>query len=75
MSTSTYFLAGVFLVALLAYVMSGCSSLSDTQQRVLSGTAIGAGAGLLVGAPLIGAGVGAAGGYVYDKGTQNAKTE
>lgn len=55
---------------------TGCSGLSTTQQRVLSGGAIGAGVGavgtLVTGGCVscgaaIGAGVGAIGGYVYDQ--------
>lgn len=59
-------------VALLA----GCSNLSQTQQRTLSGAAIGAGVGtattvvtggcISCGA-VVGGAVGAAGGYIYDK--------
>ena len=55
--------------------ITGCSGLSTTEQRVLSGGAIGAGAGALVGAAsgciscgaAIGGAVGAGAGYVYDK--------
>lgn len=54
---------------------TGCST-SKGEQRVLTGTAIGAGTGALIGAAsgnagrgaLIGAGVGAAGGYLYHRG-------
>ncbi len=62
------------VVAFLA--ATGCSGLSTTQQRVLSGGAIGAGVGV-VGTAItggciscgaaIGAGVGAIGGYIYDQ--------
>jgi uncharacterized membrane protein len=53
----------------------GCSNMSDTDQRVLSGAAIGAVGGAAIGAlsnsagagALIGAGVGALGGYIYDR--------
>ena len=56
-------------------VIGGCADLSETQQRTLSGTAIGAAGGaaigLMVGRPqtgaAIGAGVGAAGGYLYSR--------
>ena len=34
-----------------AFVLAGCSNMSDTQQRALSGTAIGAGGGAIL-APL-----------------------
>ena len=63
-------------VALCALALSGCSGMSQTEQRVLSGGAIGAGVG--VGATLItggcvtcgaviGGAVGAGAGYVIDK--------
>ncbi len=63
----------VILVAGLA--LGGCSNMSDTQQRTLSGTAIGAGAGTAIGAAsgsagwgaAIGTAAGAAGGYLYDR--------
>jgi osmotically inducible lipoprotein OsmB len=62
---------GLMVVALL---VGGCSGMSTTQQRVLSGGAIGASGGTLVGwaagCPACGAAVGgaagAAGGLVYD---------
>jgi hypothetical protein len=38
------------LVALLALGLAGCSGLNRTQQRALSGGAIGAGGGALIGA-------------------------
>lgn len=57
--------AGVLLVFLVA----GCADMSSTQQRMLSGGAIGAGAGAAVGAisggsPAVGAAVGGAAGVV-----------
>lgn len=62
------------LVAILS-LTTACSA-TKGEQRVLTGTALGAGAGALIGAAagnagtgaLIGAGVGAAGGYLYHKG-------
>jgi osmotically inducible lipoprotein OsmB len=53
----------------------GCSGMSDTQQRSLSGAGIGAVAGTAIGAisghaawgAAIGAAAGAGGGYLYDK--------
>jgi osmotically inducible lipoprotein OsmB len=53
----------------------GCSGMSDTQQRTLSGAGIGAVAGTAIGAisghaawgAAIGAAAGAGGGYLYDK--------
>lgn len=55
--------------------LSGCSNMSKTEQRTLSGAAIGAGAGALIGAAAgnagtgaaIGAAAGGAGGYLYDR--------
>jgi len=66
-----------FVTALLFLVMvwlGGCSDMSPTAQRTLSGGAIGAGGGALIGAIAGNAGMGAAiggaaglaGGYVYD---------
>jgi hypothetical protein len=56
--------------------ISGCANMSSGEQRTLSGAAIGAGAGALVGSlakgrPLAGAAwgaaAGAAGGFLYDR--------
>jgi osmotically inducible lipoprotein OsmB len=65
--------AAVVLVA--ALLAGGCSGMSYTQQRVLSGGAIGAGSGALIGwaagcpgcGAAIGGGAGMLGGYVYDQ--------
>jgi len=65
----------VILVMITAVVLGGCSGMSPTQQRVLSGSAIGAGGGALIGwaagcpgcGAAIGAGAGAVGGYAYDQ--------
>jgi osmotically inducible lipoprotein OsmB len=65
--------AVVIMVA--ALVVGGCSGMSYTQQRTLSGGAIGAGGGTLIGwaagcpacGAAIGAGAGALGGYAYDQ--------
>jgi osmotically inducible lipoprotein OsmB len=56
---------------------AACSNMTPTEQRVMSGTVIGAAAGTAVGAMVggldmgagaaIGAAVGAAGGYAYDQ--------
>lgn len=60
----------------LLFMLAGCAGMSTTQQRTLSGGAIGAGTGAAVGAisggsPGVGAAVGGAagalGGYLYDK--------
>ncbi len=56
-------------------LLAGCSNMTETQQRTLSGGAIGTAGGAALGAiggnPLLGAGAGAAagalGGYVYDQ--------
>ncbi len=48
----------VIIVMLAALLMGGCSGMSYTEQRTLSGGAIGAGAGLL-------------GGYLYDQYEKN----
>lgn len=65
-------LAGLALMLML----TGCAGMSTTQQRVLSGGAIGAGSGAAIGAitggsPGVGAAVGGAagalGGYLYDQ--------
>jgi osmotically inducible lipoprotein OsmB len=61
------------LVAALA--VGGCSSMSSTQQRVLSGGAIGASSGALIGwaagspaaGAAIGGGAGLLGGFLYDQ--------
>lgn len=59
-----------------ALLVTGCAGLSRTEQRVLSGGAIGAGLGtagaVVLGGPLIvgaavGAGAGAVGGYMVDE--------
>ncbi|RLB69346.1 MAG: hypothetical protein DRH07_10905 [Deltaproteobacteria bacterium] len=65
----------IVLVLVLTLGMAGCAGMSDTQQRTLSGGAIGAGTGAVVGAiaghtlwgAAIGAVAGTAGGYLYDK--------
>ena len=61
------------LVAMLA--ANGCANMSPTEQRVLSGGAIGAGSGAVIGALAGSAGLGAAagagagllGGFIYDQ--------
>ena len=62
------------LLLLITVWLAGCSEMSPTQQRVLSGGAAGAAGGALIGAiagnagmgAAIGGVTGAAGGYVYD---------
>ena len=65
----------VILVMVAAMLLGGCSGMSNTEQRTLSGGAIGAGSGALIGwaagcpacGAAIGGGAGPLGGYVYDR--------
>jgi hypothetical protein len=65
----------VILVLVATLLVGGCSGMSTTEQRVLSGGAIGAGSGALIGwaagcpwcGAAIGGGAGMVGGYVYDQ--------
>lgn len=69
------------LVAVAAVVLvTGCSGMSTTQQRTLSGAAIGTGVGVAGTAmtggcvscgAAVGAAAGAAGGYIYDQHEKN----
>ena len=67
------------LVALCAGSGVGCSNMSTTQQRTLSGGAMGAAGGAIIGAIAGNAGLGAAagagarliGGYAYDQYQQS----
>jgi osmotically inducible lipoprotein OsmB len=67
----------VIMVAVL--LVGGCSGMSPTQQRVLSGGAIGASSGALIGwaagcpacGAAIGGGAGMLGGYAYDRYEQS----
>ncbi len=62
-------------IMVAALVVSGCAGMSTTEQRVLSGGAIGASGGTLIGwaagSPAIGAAVGGGagmlGGFLYDQ--------
>jgi len=62
------------LAAAVMVSLAGCADMTPTQQRALSGTAIGAGGGAIIGAIAgnagLGAGIGAAaglaGGLIYD---------
>src|SRR3546814_10884982 len=64
--------------AAIVLASAGCADMTSTQQRTLSGTAMGAAGGTLVGAiagnagmgALIGAGAGAVGGYDWDQHKQ-----
>ena len=63
------------VIMVAAFLMGGCSGLSTTQQRTLSGGAIGAISGTLIGwaagcpacGAAIGGGAGLLGGYAYDQ--------
>jgi osmotically inducible lipoprotein OsmB len=63
------------LLVVAALCLGGCSSMSATQQRVLSGGAIGASGGTLIGwaagspaaGAAIGGGAGLLAGYLYDQ--------
>jgi osmotically inducible lipoprotein OsmB len=63
------------LLLVAAMLVGGCSGMSNTQQRTLSGGAIGASSGALIGwaagcpacGAAIGGGAGLAGGYIYDQ--------
>jgi len=67
----------ILVAAALAVGLAGCSNMNSTEQRTLSGAAIGAGAGAAVGAvtgglsipagAVIGAGAGAATGFIVDQ--------
>ncbi len=58
-------------------LLTGCDGMNHTEQNMLGGSVLGAGAGALIGAAasthgagagaLIGAGVGALGGLIYDR--------
>jgi uncharacterized membrane protein len=64
----------VFVLA-ATFVVSSCAGMSTTEQRVLSGGAMGAGGGALIGwaagnpavGAAVGAGAGALGGLIYDQ--------
>ena len=65
----------VTIILVIGLALGGCSGMSDTEQRTLSGAAIGAGAGTAIGAisgntalgAVIGTAAGAGGGYLYDR--------
>jgi osmotically inducible lipoprotein OsmB len=65
----------VILVVVAVLFVGGCSGMSNTQQRVLSGGAIGASGGALIGwaagspaaGAAIGGGAGLLGGFLYDQ--------
>ena len=63
------------LVLVISLAFAGCAGMTDTQQRTLSGAAIGTAGGAAIGAlsgnagwgAAIGAAAGAGGGYLYDR--------
>lgn len=63
------------MVVVAALILGGCTGMNYTQQRVLSGGAIGAGSGALIGwaagnpavGAAVGGGVGLLGGLLYDQ--------
>ena len=65
----------VICIMVVALAVAGCSGMSTTQQRVLSGGAIGASSGALIGwaagspaaGAAIGGGAGLLGGFLYDQ--------
>jgi hypothetical protein len=65
----------VALVLVAALLFGGCSGMSPTEQRVLSGGAIGASSGALIGwaagnpavGAAVGGGAGLLGGLIYDQ--------
>lgn len=67
---------------LCGLALAGCAGMSNTQQRALSGTAIGAGGGAVLGAiggnaglgAVAGAAAGLAGGLIYDKTKKNEQS-
>lgn len=75
--SQTKFYRPLVIVPLVTFLaLAGCSGLNTTEQRVLSGTAIGAGAGTagaavsggsLFGGAALGAAAGALGGFLFDR--------
>jgi uncharacterized membrane protein len=65
----------LIFVLLAAMVVGGCSGMSNTSQRTLSGGALGASSGALIGwaagnpaaGAAIGGGAGLLGGFLYDR--------
>jgi osmotically inducible lipoprotein OsmB len=69
----------LILLCVVVLFVGACAGMSPTEQRVLSGGAIGAGSGALIGAAAGNAGAGAAigggagllGGFLYDQWIKN----
>ncbi len=70
--------AFILLLVSISLIAAGCAGMTPTEQRTLSGGAMGAAGGALFGAMAgnaalgagIGAGVGLVGGYLYDQHKQ-----
>jgi osmotically inducible lipoprotein OsmB len=73
----------IILIGVAFLFFAGCAGLSATEQRVLSGGALGAGSGALIGAAAGSAGIGAAvgggvgllAGYAYDRYQKTRETD
>jgi hypothetical protein len=72
------------VIALAASLtLAGCSNMSTTEQRALTGTVGGAGVGAIIGAiggnaglgAIVGAGAGLAGGLIYDHVKKEERTQ
>jgi osmotically inducible lipoprotein OsmB len=68
--------ATLIALTIVFFGLAGCSGMSNTQQRMLSGGAIGAGSGAVLtgvtggsvlGSALIGGALGTGAGYLYDR--------
>jgi osmotically inducible lipoprotein OsmB len=65
----------ICLILMMSLAFLGCAGMTDTQQRTLSGSAMGAVSGTAIGAmsghagwgAVIGAAAGAGGGYIFHK--------
>ena len=64
-----------WMILAFTLTLGGCAGMSDTTQRTVSGSLIGAGGGAIIGAiagnagmgAAIGAGIGGTGGFLYGK--------
>jgi hypothetical protein len=73
----------LIIIVIIGLALGGCSGMSDTEQRTLSGAAIGAGAGTAIGAvsgntalgAVVGTAAGATGGYLYDRHKKSEEKE
>jgi len=71
----------IIIILALIVALTGCAGMSDTGQRTVSGSLIGAGGGALIGAiagnagmgAAIGALAGAGGGFLYGKHKESEK--